>query len=124
MPQDGIHFIPTSENAALDKSVYGTTWVSETFVRRAILAASGDHAYFRIRRGLANEQDIYVVSKERHRDLDALELERQARVLRASTKRKVSLEGAYVEQLVVNLFGGAGESEVFLDELTVGPPTT
>jgi hypothetical protein len=48
-------------------------------------------------------------------------LERQARVLRASTRRVVSLEGAYVEQLVVNLFTGVGETEVFLDELSVGP---
>ncbi len=48
-------------------------------------------------------------------------LERQARVLRASTRRPVSLEGAYIERLVVNLFAGAGETEVFLDELSVGP---
>jgi hypothetical protein len=48
-------------------------------------------------------------------------LERQARVLRSSSKRKVSLEGAYVEQLVVNLFTSAGQSEVFLDELTISP---
>ena len=48
-------------------------------------------------------------------------LERQARVLRASTRRPVSLEGAYVERLVVNLYAGPGETEVFLDDLTVGP---
>ena len=48
-------------------------------------------------------------------------LERQARVLRASTRRPVSLEGAYVERLVVNLFAGSGDTEVFLDELSVGP---
>ncbi len=48
-------------------------------------------------------------------------LERQARVLRASTRRAVSLDGAYIEQVVVNLFGGSGETEVYLDELTVGP---
>lgn len=48
-------------------------------------------------------------------------LERQARVLRASTRRTVSLEGAYVEQLVLNLFAGSGETEVFLDDLSVGP---
>ncbi|MGE5756864.1 MAG: hypothetical protein ACM35G_14305, partial [Planctomycetaceae bacterium] len=48
-------------------------------------------------------------------------IERQARVLRASTRRPVSLEGAYLDGLVVNLFGGEGESEVFLDELTVAP---
>jgi hypothetical protein len=48
-------------------------------------------------------------------------IERQARVLRASTRRPVSLEGVYLDGLVVNLFGGEGESEVFLDELTVAP---
>ena len=73
MPRDGIHFIAESENADLDNSVYGTTWVNESFVRAALLEASGsDHGYFRIRRGLANEQDIYVVSKKRNRDLSPL----------------------------------------------------
>lgn len=48
-------------------------------------------------------------------------IERQARVLRASTRRPVSLEGAYVDQVVVNLMGGAGTSEIFLDDLSVGP---
>jgi hypothetical protein len=48
-------------------------------------------------------------------------IEQQARVLRASTRRPVSLEGAYLEQLVVNLFGGAGDTDVFLDDLRVAP---
>jgi len=50
-------------------------------------------------------------------------LERQARVLRASSRRPVKLEGAYIEQLVVNLFSGVGDTEVFLDEMRVGPVT-
>jgi hypothetical protein len=50
-----------------------------------------------------------------------LALERQARVLRAGTNRQISLEGAYLDRLVVNLYGGAGDSEVSLDELTVEP---
>ena len=33
MPHDGFHFSPVSENEPLDKSVYGTTWVNEAFVR-------------------------------------------------------------------------------------------
>jgi len=48
-------------------------------------------------------------------------IERQARVLRASTRRPVRLEGAYLERLVVNLLGGPGESEVFLDDLVIKP---
>ena len=48
-------------------------------------------------------------------------IERQARVLRAASNRPVSLEGAYLDRLVVNLFGGPGETEVFLDDLTIRP---
>lgn len=48
-------------------------------------------------------------------------VEGQARILRVSTKRKVSLEGAYLDRLVVNLDGGPGPTEVFLDDLRVEP---
>jgi hypothetical protein len=48
-------------------------------------------------------------------------IELQAKVLRASTKRPVSLKGAYIERLVMNIYEGEGETEVYLDELTVGP---
>jgi hypothetical protein len=48
-------------------------------------------------------------------------IERQARVLRASSRRPVSLKGAYLERLVVNLMGGSGASEVFLDDLSITP---
>ena len=48
-------------------------------------------------------------------------IERQARVLRASSRRKVSLVGAYVERLIVNIYGGEGVTNVYLDELTIGP---
>lgn len=47
--------------------------------------------------------------------------ERQARIFRVKTKRPYKLDGAYIDRLVVNLMGGPGESEVFLDDLTVGP---
>jgi hypothetical protein len=48
-------------------------------------------------------------------------IERQARVLRATLRRPVSLKGAYLERLVVNLMGGPGASEVYLDDLSVAP---
>ena len=48
-------------------------------------------------------------------------VERQARVLRVSTRRPVKLEGAYLERVVVNLLGGPGESHVFLDDLEIEP---
>ena len=48
-------------------------------------------------------------------------VERQARILRVQSRRKVRLDGAYIERLVVNLYGGGGESEVYLDDLTITP---
>jgi hypothetical protein len=48
-------------------------------------------------------------------------IERQARVLRVSTRRPVRLDGAYLERVVVNLLGGPGESEVYLDQLEIEP---
>ena len=70
----GHHFVSTSEIEELDSTAYGTSFVSEPFVRQAILDAGGgrDHSYFRLKRGLANEQDIYVVAKNGDRALDAL----------------------------------------------------
>ena len=48
----------------------------------------------------------------------------QARVLSAVSKRKINLKGAYLERLVVNVNSGEGETEVYLDELAVGPVAT
>ncbi len=50
-----------------------------------------------------------------------LAAERQAWVLRQGTGRPISLKGAYLDSLVVNLYEGSAETEVELDELTVGP---
>ncbi len=54
----------------------------------------------------------------------ARKVEEQARVIRASTGRPVRLKGAYLQRLVVNLYGGGGSSEVFLDELSLSPVPT
>jgi hypothetical protein len=48
-------------------------------------------------------------------------IEQQVRVLRISTKRPVDIAGAYIERIVVNLMGGVGDAEVFLDDLAISP---
>ena len=62
---------------------------------------------------------------DRWERLELVELSRaaesQARILRVRSGRKVSLEGAYLDRLVVNLYGGPGETEVFLDDLSITP---
>ena len=49
------------------------------------------------------------------------EMERQARLLRIRTQRKVSTEGAYLERVILNLYGGPGETTVFIDDLRIAP---
>ena len=41
--------------------------------------------------------------------------------MRASSRRPVSLKGAYLDRFIVNLMGGPGASEVFLDDVSVTP---
>jgi len=60
----GIHFIPQSESRTLDPSVYGTTYVSEEFIQHALNQILGPSAtYHRIPKGLADHQDLYIISK-------------------------------------------------------------
>ena len=73
MPESGIHYRPFSENPDLDGRNYGTTFVTEDYVRRSMGTACGrDRNVFLIPRGLAHEQDLYVVAGEANTDLDAL----------------------------------------------------
>lgn len=45
----------------------------------------------------------------------------QVRSIQARERRSVRTEGAYLERLILNLYSGPGESEVFVDDLEVGP---
>jgi hypothetical protein len=49
------------------------------------------------------------------------EVLRQVHIRRTATHRKVPLEGAYVEALILNVYSGQGLTDVFLDELSVSP---
>ena len=48
-------------------------------------------------------------------------VERQVRLLRAKVKRPIRMDGAYLERLVLNVYGGSGETEVLVDDLRVAP---
>jgi SAM-dependent methyltransferase len=54
-------FERTSESRSLEVDDYGTTWVSEGFVRAAIRSVAGDAAAHRLPRALCNFQDLWVV---------------------------------------------------------------
>ena len=74
MPASGFLYMPQSENADLATDVYGTTYADEVFVRGALHEATGDaRPCRRLRKALANEQDLYVVAADPRRDLSALD---------------------------------------------------
>ena len=73
VPEEGILFMPASENARLDGAIYGTTFVTHAYVERAIAEAVGaGRGHARIDRGLAHEQDIHVLCAAPGPALDAL----------------------------------------------------
>lgn len=125
-PAEGILFLPQSENADLDTATYGTTYVSEKFVKQTIAQIAGEgHPVFRIPRGLANEQDIYVLPKDRTAKLDGLRQFRRGPwgwvdVIRAGQGKLVmsgwaaSFDDGAIERLEVRLDGQPVSSRIGL----------
>ncbi len=73
MPAEGILFKAISESRSLDTQDYGSTWVTEAFVRRAITrAAEVAVSAHRIPRGICNYQDLYAVVREEGVDFSSL----------------------------------------------------
>jgi SAM-dependent methyltransferase len=73
MPAEGILFAAHSENEDLERAAYGTTHVTETYVRGAVARAfGGERPCHRLRKGLAYQQDLYVVAGDPARDLSVL----------------------------------------------------
>lgn len=70
MPETGILYIEGSENADLPTDIYGTTFVTEDYVRTAVTETLGaDHACLRLPRLINYEQDAYLVGGSPDRDL-------------------------------------------------------
>ena len=72
-PASGIAYVEASENADLGTDIYGTAYADEAFVRRAVRATNGgERPLHRLRKALAQEQDLYIVAQDPHHDLSGL----------------------------------------------------
>lgn len=60
--EGGIKFESRSESRVLDGNDYGSTWVTEEYVRAQVAAIDPGFACIRMRRALAEWQDVYVIS--------------------------------------------------------------
>ncbi len=73
MPESGILYFSISETTPLADEIYGTTYVSEKFVKASIERATEPaHPYFRLPKSLAHEQDLYIVARNRETNLAPL----------------------------------------------------
>lgn len=59
---DGIYFASTSESRVLDLEDYGSTWVTEAYVREQVASIGAGFACVRLPRALADWQDVYAIS--------------------------------------------------------------
>lgn len=72
LPASGLLFEASSESASLAGAEYGSTWVSEGFVRETLRALAPDGSVLRLPKALANYQDLYVVVPEPRADFSGL----------------------------------------------------
>jgi SAM-dependent methyltransferase len=59
---DGIYFTSHSESRVLDVEDYGTTWVTEKYVREQVATLGDGYDCVRLPRALSEWQDLYVIS--------------------------------------------------------------
>jgi SAM-dependent methyltransferase len=117
MPAKGILFSPESESQSLDKEEYGTTYVTEKFVRELVEKVSGGKAFVhRIRKGICRFQDLYVVTNQLVRDFSELKFNHQPGgyidVAALTKKDSLYLEGWAAD---VNLDGRIEEVQVLVN---------
>jgi SAM-dependent methyltransferase len=76
IPESGILFRELSESGSLDTRDYGSTWVTEDYVRAAVARATIEIkpgiSVHRLPRGLCNFQDLYVAVREEGVDFSGL----------------------------------------------------
>ena len=117
MPANGMLFSPESESQSLDKEEYGTTYVTEKFVRKLVEEVSGGKAFVhRLRKGICRFQDLYVVTNQLVRDFSELKFNHQPGgyidVAALTSKGNLYLEGWAAD---VNLGGRIDEVQVVVN---------
>lgn len=73
MPETGICYVELNESGSLSTKEYGTTWVTESFVRKAISRfTDGKGRYYRIEKALCHYQDLYVLTNNENENFSDL----------------------------------------------------
>ncbi|MCC3442644.1 MULTISPECIES: class I SAM-dependent methyltransferase [unclassified Microcoleus] len=106
MPANGILFSALSESQSLDKEEYGTTYVTEKFVREVVDKVSAGKAFVhRIEKGICRFQDLYVVTNQLSRDFSELKFNQHPEGY-VDVAAFTNKENLYLEGWAADLNGG------------------
>lgn len=110
----GIEFESRSESRVLDTDEYGSTWVTESWVREQVAAIDPAFTCVRLPRALADWQDLYVVSPA------PITNPRPRRVPKGFFERcEVTAEGVRFAGWATSITGRADRVEVRIDDAIV-----
>jgi len=116
MPAKGILFSPNSEIQSLGKQEYGTTYVTEKFVREIVDKVSSKAFVHRIEKGLCRFQDLYIVTNQLVREFSSLKFNQHPEgyvdVATFTKKGSLYLEGWALD---VNQGGSIQEVQVLVN---------
>jgi SAM-dependent methyltransferase len=117
MPGDGILFEELSESGSLETSDYGSTWVTEEFVRSALARAAGSApaSLHRLDRGLNNFQDLYVAVPGAGVDFSRLDFRGDPLLFVEHCTLKENGRRLYLDGWAVSRAGSAETVEALLD---------
>ena len=122
MPAGGFLFQPISESGSLDKSDYGSTWVTAAFVRsaleRALPSDTPGFSLHHLERALCNFQDLYIALPEPGVDFSSLAFQGEPQLF--VEHAKLTDDGLRMSGWAAVRDGSVREVEVWLDEERLG----
>src|SRR5262249_46890926 len=129
--QQGSHiyyYYPTA-NAPLSEDLTASVWVKSNrpglqLAARVVLPREADPSNLQDRLTTVIRGDVY----RKVGGWQRLELNRplklasnQQQLMQAQLKRAVNFQDAYIDRLMLNVYGGTGGTDVWIDELEIGP---
>jgi hypothetical protein len=129
--QDGSHiyYYYSTANAPIVDELTMSVWVKSSnpgiqLMARVVLPKEPNPASLQDRLTTVIRGDVYrkVGSWQRLEIGRPVKLAlQQQQYLQAQLARSINIQDAYVDRLVLNVYGGAGVTDVWIDELEVGP---
>ena len=123
-----LYYYPTG-NAPISDDLTISVWVKSNhpgiqLMARVVLPKEADPASLQDRLTTIIRGDAYkkVGQWQRLEILRPVKLaQEQQRLMQAESQRTITFQDAFIDRLVLNVYGGTGVTDVWIDELEIGP---